>query len=269
MASEKTGQVDTWIVVPCFNEVDRLHPELFDAFVERQSTPVGFVFVEDGSTDGTGDILRRLCAGHPTRLRLEVLDSNQGKAEAVRRGLSSVLADQPRFVGYWDADLSAPLNEIDALRNVLIRRLEIDVVLGIRHPLLGHRIRHGRLRQQLGRLFAVAASCTLGARFRDTQSGAKLFRVTSTFRQALATPFRSRWIFDIELLLRCRSEPAAQGGRCGAMHEYPLETWIGRERSKLKSWSYAWSAVELLEIYVRDRIGTADVTEGHTGTRRE
>ena len=253
MGSEAMGTVDTWVVVPCFNEANRLRTDLFDAFLQNESSTVGFVFVDDGSTDGTLEILRRLCGDHPTRLRHVALESNCGKAAAVRLGLNTVLADSPNFVGYWDADLSAPLEEIAGLQAVMNRRPGIDVVLGIRLRIPGHHIRQGWFRHQLGRIFAVAASHVLDRRFLDTQCGAKLFRVTPTLRTALSTPFRSRWIFDIELLLRCRSAADAPGGRYGRVYEYPLETWIGQGQSKLKPWYYAWSAVELVGIYFRDR----------------
>ena len=253
MGSEARGTVDTWFVVPCFNEANRLRTDLFDAFLQNESSTVGFVFVDDGSTDNTPEILRRLCDDYPTRLRLVTLGSNCGKAAAVRQGLNTVLADSPSFVGYWDADLSAPLEEIAGLQAVMNRRPGIDVVLGIRLRISGHHIRQGWLRHQLGRIFAVAASQVLDRRFLDTQCGAKLFRVTPTLRAALLIPFRSRWIFDIELLLRCRSAVDAPGGRFGRVYEYPLETWISQGQSKLKPWYYAWSAVELVGVYLRDR----------------
>lgn len=253
MGSEATGPIDTWVVVPCFNEADRLRTDLFDAFLQNGSSTVGFVFVDDGSTDSTLEVLRRLCGDFPTRLRLVTLDANGGKAAAVRRGLNTVLADSPNFVGYWDADLSAPLEEIAGLQAVMNRRPGIDVVLGIRLRIPGHHIQQGWLRHKLGRIFALAASHVLDRRFCDTQCGAKLFRVTPTLRTALSAPFRSRWIFDIELLLRCRSAADAPGGRYGRVYEYPLETWISQGQSKLKPWYYAWSAVELVAIYLRDR----------------
>ena len=245
--------VDTWIVVPCFNEAGRFDPQAFSTYV-RTHESIGFLFVDDGCTDGTHEVLLRLCAEYPTQLELSVLATNHGKAEAVRRGLVSVLGKNPDVVGFWDADLAVPLHEIDACLAVIHRRTDVDIVLGVRLRLLGHCIYQSQTRRCLGRAFANAASLTLGRRFRDTQCGAKLFRVTPTLRTALVEPFRSRWIFDVELLLRCRLEPAALRDRFRAVYELPLETWTGREHSKLKPWAYGWCAAELLVIFFRDRM---------------
>ena len=177
------------------------------------------------------------------------LGTHTGKAEAVRRGMVVALTRRDtRFVGYWDADLAAPLHEIAQLRSVLLRREDVDVVLGVRVRLLGHAVRQHTLRYLLGRVFAAAASAVLRHPFRDTQCGAKLFRVTSGLREAVATPFRSRWIFDVELLRRCRTSrsPAVA---YAAVYEHPLESWASQADSRLRVWHYAWSAVELLGVW--------------------
>ena len=46
------NSVSTWIVVPCFNEADRLPVATFEAY-RRLHPSIGFIFVDDGSTDET------------------------------------------------------------------------------------------------------------------------------------------------------------------------------------------------------------------------
>ncbi len=259
--------VDTWIVVPCFNEAARLDATAFTTFVQTH-TSIGFLFVDDGCTDGTREVLEGLCHECPAQLKLLVLATNEGKAEAVRRGLLSILGAHPVVVGFWDADLAVPLQEIDACRAVLDRRRDVDIVLGVRLRMLGHRIYQSQLRRCLGRVFTSAASITLGRRFRDTQCGAKLFRVTPVLQAALDEPFRSRWVFDVELLLRCRVDPDSHGNRFPAVYEYPLETWTGKAHSKLKPWAYGWCAAELLGILLRDRMSSTDAWRPTRPTRK-
>ncbi len=134
----------------------------------------------------TGGVLNHLSDRAPDRIAWLALAANRGKAEAVRAGLLAALDRQrTRYVGYWDADLAAPLGEIDVLREVLEHRDEIDFVLGIRLRLPGSRIQRGKVRELLGRTFAAVVSLWLRHRFRDTQCGAKLFRATPRFREAV------------------------------------------------------------------------------------
>ena len=137
----------TTIVVPCFNEAARLPEARFRAFVE--SVPgVDFLFVNDGSTDGTLSMLRALADRDVTRFRVLSLDLNRGKAEAVREGVCAAMAGQPRpdCVGFWDADLATPLDAIPRLVAVLEDRPEVQMIFGARVKLLGRAIERSSLR---------------------------------------------------------------------------------------------------------------------------
>jgi dolichyl-phosphate beta-glucosyltransferase len=76
----------TAIVVPCFNEEKRLDLEAFSEFLHRVPG-IRMVFVNDGSHDGTVEVLETLHAVHPDRVEILSLSRNSGKAEAVRQGL--------------------------------------------------------------------------------------------------------------------------------------------------------------------------------------
>jgi glycosyltransferase involved in cell wall biosynthesis len=73
-------------VIPCYNEATRLPAEDFLRF-QRATPNVDFVFVNDGSTDGTLAVLDRMVACAPTRFAVVNLKTNQGKSEAVRTGI--------------------------------------------------------------------------------------------------------------------------------------------------------------------------------------
>ena len=245
------------LVVPCYNEERRLHA---DAFLRFASPGLGlrYVFVDDGSTDGTRALLGSLVERLPAAEVL-ALPANGGKAEAVRQGMLRAVhlaredASGATFVGYWDADLATPLDELPRFAEVLARRPSVDVVLGTRAKLLGRDIERKALRHYSGRIFATAVSELLRLPVYDTQCGAKVFRA-SVVSEAFATPFLSRWIFDVEVLAR-RGRRYADAGEELADHLYelPLRRWRDVDGSKLGTGDALRAARELATIGWRYR----------------
>jgi glycosyltransferase involved in cell wall biosynthesis len=234
------------LVVPCFNEERRLDAAAFATFARSGSR--GLLFVNDGSTDHTGDVLRdleRTAAGH---IEVLTLERNAGKAEAVRRGLQHALFQGAGVLGYLDADLSTPLSEISRLVE-LAETGSARVVFGSRVAMMGSRIERGAMRHYLGRVFATAASLVLGIPVYDTQCGAKCFRASGTLRAALSEPFLSSWAFDVELLGRLlvgTSEYPALDVE--DFVEVPLRRWRDVGGSKLGAPAMLGAALDLLRI---------------------
>ncbi len=220
------------VVVPCFNEAERLDEAPLLAFLD-ECAEASLLFVDDGSTDATADRLQAIAARRPGRIDVLSLRPNGGKAEAVRRGMQAALGRGAAVVGYLDADLSTPPAEIFRLR-AGFERPGVEAVLGSRVALLGADIERSAVRHYLGRVFASVAAAILQARVYDTQCGAKLFRASPALEAALATPFLSRWAFDVELLGRLLT-----GGDgvprlpVSAVVEVPLTTWHDVKGSKL------------------------------------
>jgi glycosyltransferase involved in cell wall biosynthesis len=246
---------DTIVVVPCYNEADRFQAAPFADAVAAGN--LRFILVDDGSTDGTRDMLEALARELHPRITLLALDENHGKAEAVRRGISAALLQSPRLVAYLDADLATPISELDGMCSLLDARPELHVVLGSRVALLGRDISRSQVRHYLGRVFATAASLTLSLTVYDTQCGAKVFRNTAAVRSVFAQPFLSRWIFDVEILARL--EALALEGLLPSLDrsaaEYPLLHWRDVSGSKVRPAAAAGASVELLRIWMRYRKG--------------
>lgn len=218
------------IVVPCYNEESRLDRPAFESFL-RGSTGPGLLFVDDGSKDGTRDRLDGLAAVNPERARVLALDSNGGKAEAVRRGLRRALDDGARHVGFWDADLATPLADISEFVAILEDAPDIDVVMGARVRMLGRHVERFGTRHLVGRAYATLASTVLALPVYDTQCGAKVFRGSGALERALESPFTSRWGFDVELLRRLQDGWGDRG--IDRIIEVPLRDWRDPGNSKV------------------------------------
>lgn len=255
------------IVVPCFNEEHRLPVARFQQFLSAKPD-VGFVFVDDGSTDGTHERLRVLAEEDPDRVQVLSLAVNGGKAEAVRRGVLEALCNEPRFVGYWDADLATPLDVIPQLREVLEIHPACEIAMAARVRLLGRQIQRSQLRHYLGRLAATWIALMLGLRVYDTQCGAKLFRNGPTLRELFREPFLSTWLFDVEILARRIAQGEAGGVPPAGevIYEHPIPEWTGVSGSKLRAGAYPRAALDLLRIH-RRYLRVSAPPPGPTGRR--
>ncbi len=235
------------LIVPCYNEGNRLDDEAFLSLV-RSEENLRLVFVNDGSSDATADRLSALHAKEPRLTSVLTLQRNQGKAEAVRQGLRQVIEEGAVFVGYLDADLATPVSEVKRLCRIF-RDGDNVVLLAARVSLLGREINRNATRHYLGRAFASIASAILTIKIYDTQCGAKLFRVTPALRAALDEPFLSRWIFDVELLGRLAvGTPGVPGVNISQVVEEPLMAWRDIPGSKLRPGHGVTAAGDLLRI---------------------
>jgi glycosyltransferase involved in cell wall biosynthesis len=224
----------TAIVVPCYNEADRLKGELFLDEL-KHNDGLTYLFVNDGSSDNTQGILDALCAQEPSRAKALSLTKNSGKAEAVRKGILKAFEDGFDYVGYLDADLSTSIKEIMTFTEHL-ERDEIQIVMGSRVKLLGREIERKASRHYLGRFFATYASFALNLAVYDTQCGAKMFRNTDTIKKVFSDPFITNWVFDVEMLARYMIEARKDGEAepSGSIVEAPLMAWRDVGGSKLK-----------------------------------
>jgi dolichyl-phosphate beta-glucosyltransferase len=214
------------LVVPCWNEGSRLKAQPFLHLVASKRD-VRLLFVDAGSTDGTGATLADIVSGGGTRISLLTLPRNTGKAEAVRRGVLAALDERPELVGHWEADLSAPLSELQHFLETFDAHPEVDIVMGARIRMLGRDITRRPVRYYAGRLFAAAASIALGAPIYDTQCGAVILRASADASRVFDTPFRSRWVMDVEILARYVACGAftSRASAWARIYELPLGVW--------------------------------------------
>jgi glycosyltransferase involved in cell wall biosynthesis len=245
------------VVVPCYNEERRLDADQVLTLLHDPS--VHLLFVDDGSRDGTRALLTSIAASHPERVAVLALEKNSGKAEAVRRGLLDGLERGATIVGYLDADLATPPEEMQRMLDEM-RRTGAKVVLGARVRLLGRAVERHAMRHYLGRVFATLASLVLRLNVYDTQCGAKLLSDGPALRFALESPFHSRWAFDVELFKRLLLAPV-EAMRPEQFLETPLVVWRDKAGSKLTSAAMLKAGLDLLRIALLTREDFVKKTE--------
>ena len=137
------------VIIPCYNEAQRLELEVFREFVGREER-FDFCFVNDGSQDNTSEVLRRAVELEPGRFLLVDNADNRGKAEAVRSGMLYVSSlNRYKIVGYLDADLATPLEDLYLLAEVMDRKPGVCMTMGARLKRLGANVQRKAYRHYL------------------------------------------------------------------------------------------------------------------------
>ena len=197
------------IVLPAYNEAERIGPALHELFGYLRSGPndrspaglptqIDVLVVDDGSTDGTVELVlaRPEAAPNAKTPTLRVLQvARGGKGAAVKAGLLAATSD---LVVFADADMATPPDQLPKLVAAL---KTADVALGSRIQPDGSDLRATQppLRRLLGKAFHALASVWVVGPVEDTQCGFKGF--TRTAARDLAGRQRVLSIvFDVELI---------------------------------------------------------------------
>jgi glycosyltransferase involved in cell wall biosynthesis len=113
------------VVIPVYNEVDTIE-QIVEAVRASEIDDLEIILVDDGSTDGTRDILRQKI--EPTVARVICHERNQGKGAALRTGFAAASGD---VVIVQDADLEYDPSEYPKLIDPIVSG-RADVVFGSR-----------------------------------------------------------------------------------------------------------------------------------------
>ncbi len=117
------------VVVPAYNEFLRIGKSLKNIrrYLESKDFASELIVVDDGSTDRTPELLREVAASFPA-MRVLRNEPNRGKGFSVRRG---VLDARGELILFTDADLSAPIEDVDKLL-AAIQSSQADAAVGSR-----------------------------------------------------------------------------------------------------------------------------------------
>jgi len=157
------------VVIPCYNEVGTL-PELLNAVIDAPGPEKEIIVVDDGSTDGTCQLLEKDIDGKLARVIY--LEHNQGKGAALRAGFAVATGE---IIIVQDADLEYDPGDYPALIEPIIDD-RADVVYGSRfmgqrpHRVLyfWHRVGNG--------LLTLLSNMLTNLNLTDIETGYKAFR---------------------------------------------------------------------------------------------
>ena len=207
-----------------------------------------FLFVDDGSSDNTVEVLEQALAGSGLAAAVLRLPRNLGKGAAVQAGM---LAATGQVIAFVDADLSSPPSAVEQCCRAVERGVQVAVAsrghdasnLVVRQP--GSREAAGKTFNRLIRMMGLTT-------LPDTQCGLKAFD-RHTARALFTDLTVRRFAFDVEVLVRARE----RGLRVEAI---PTE-WAHREESRVAPVSDgARMFIDALRLAARSRRSTAAVT---------
>jgi len=215
------------------------------------------LFVDDGSSDTTAQVLAEFTAGSE-RHRLLSLNQNVGKAEAVRLGLREILSDgSAQLVGFADADTSIPAVEFERLLGLAQAKIldgDAESLWASRVALAGRGIKRSFFRHAVGRTIANLVAMGEPPLPYDTQCGFKVFAPVEPFISACSSGFATRWFVDLEIFFRLREGM----GRPPIIWEEPVQGWSESDGSHLGLRSIPQVARDLIVL----KLGSAKHRSG-------
>ncbi|HSF38426.1 MAG TPA: glycosyltransferase, partial [Thermoanaerobaculia bacterium] len=239
------------VIIPVYNE--RFLVEELVRRVLAVSAPeireMELVIVNDGSKDGSTEILRALAAKHPDRIRL-IEQENQGKGSAIRRGIAEATGD---LIMFQDADLEYdPRDYVRLVRPFL--EDGADVVYGSRF-LPSDRRRVLNYRHTLGnRMLTNLSNWLTDLNLTDMETCYKVFRAPLL----KSIPIRSN---DFAMEPEITAKVAKRECR---VFEVPI-SYLGRtyREGKKIGWKDAFKAVSAMvkyrlidDLYAEDEYGS-------------
>jgi len=186
------------VIIPAYNEEKRL-PSTLERIAEySRQRACGFaeiLVVDDGSRDSTVARAEEFARRFPC-VRVLRNPGNRGKGYSVRHGM---LEAQGEWALFTDADLSAPIEELDKLE-AAVEREGAAIAIGSRaidRSLIG--VHQPAFREYAGRFFNLVMRAVTGLKFHDTQCGFKLFRQDAA-RAIFSRQQLERFGFDVEVM---------------------------------------------------------------------
>ena len=224
------------VAIPAYNEEKRIKKTLLevDKFLSAQNYAYEIIVADDGSSDGTVDLIKNL-SKDIKNLRVIGNKENHGKGYVVRQGLMEA---KGKYRLFMDADNATTVNQVQNLLPFF--KESYDVVIGNRDLKESQIKKHQPFyKEMLGDMGNFLIQILAVPGIKDTQCGFKCF--SAKFVEEVFPKLKiDRWGFDIEILALAKK------------YGYKIKTvpvvWINDEESKVSIGGYVNTLKELFQI---------------------
>jgi len=184
------------VIIPAYNEQERLENTLESMirYLEGKKYSYEIIIVNDGSTDGTGEIAQKYSQIRKN-IRILTNDTKKGKGYSVKRGM---LDGDGKYLLFSDSDMSTPIEEEEKLIGWLGQGY--DIAIGSRSMkesrIIVHQAWH---REMMGKIFNKFVRLITVRGLIDTQCGFKVFR-RECAKKLFGMQKLDGFAFDVEIL---------------------------------------------------------------------
>jgi glycosyltransferase involved in cell wall biosynthesis len=162
------------VIIPVYNEKKTIEI-IVDKVLQYKELNTKIIIVNDGSTDGTSDIVNNLKIKHPNIIKILNHDNNLGKGAAIKTAFQNL---ESELVLIQDADLEYDPSDYSKLLRPLLKN-QADVVYGSRF-LGGQQVRvHLFWNYLANKLLTLTTNILVNMNFTDMETGYKVFKKTA------------------------------------------------------------------------------------------
>ncbi len=187
------------VCIPMYNEsaiitnsAQTLHKYMSENFCDGDWE---VIFCDDGSTDGTADVLRELGL---SGVKVTGYTKNRGKGSAVRHAMLEAKGD---IIMFTDADLAYGTDIIARVLEVFGTTPDADIVIGSRNISADGYEGYTFARKLASKIYIKVLCLVGGFRLSDSQCGCKAFRHDAA-KKIFSRCEVDGWAFDFEIILR-------------------------------------------------------------------
>lgn len=199
---EETKAAKVSVVIPAYNEAKTSAGTLARVVEHFEGLcPYEIIVVDDGSSDGTAEVVRSAAAGRENIILISN-SRNMGKGRSVRRGMERATGDVALVM---DMDMAVPLDEAEKFLAKI--KGGAQIVIASRYATGSRHRGPGFPRAAVSRMFNLMTRALLGLPYSDTQCGFKMMD-TATGRRLLSKCKVDRFAYDAELLYLAAREGA-------------------------------------------------------------
>lgn len=195
------------VLIPYYNESYRIDQKRVEEIIGLSE--FGILFIDDGSTDNSSLILHD-CTQDVQNVTFLKLETNVGKANALRSGLLWAYSNRYDFAITLDFDNSQNLKEIKSILNQVETFKDFDIASWARVNLASNNVNRTQYRLWISRILVTISFLLSGIPLYDPQSPTKVYKLTSKLFELIEMKFETRWFFDVELFMRSKKNSPSE-----------------------------------------------------------